>query len=100
MQAHTNGVSQLSALAYMREAKDLLPFFAPSFPLSSSTCGNKGKTRGENAVVKGPHKVARVYFLIDWQMKAKWLKGEGGWWGRGADPPLNEITVSVFIYNS
>lgn len=39
----TDGVALLRALAYVREAKDLLPFLAPSLSLSSSTCGDKGR---------------------------------------------------------
>lgn len=42
--AHTDGVALLRALAYVREAKDLLPFFTPSLSLSSSTCGDKKET--------------------------------------------------------
>ena len=50
----TDAVSQLSALAYMGEAKDLLPFFAPPFPLSSSTC-RKSKTTGEDVMMEKFH---------------------------------------------
>lgn len=32
-----NGPAQLNTLAYMWEAENLLPFFTPTFPLSSST---------------------------------------------------------------
>lgn len=42
-QTRTDAISQLSALAYMGEAKDLPPFFGPPFPLSSSTCGDREK---------------------------------------------------------
>lgn len=69
-QTRTNAVSQLSALAYMGEAKDLLPFFAPAFPLSSSTCGEREKQDVKMLQRKNLVKLSTFIFISEKQMNA------------------------------
>lgn len=69
-QMRTDAVSQFSTLAYVGKTKDLLPFFAPSFPFPSSTCGDRVKQEVKMFYWKNFIKLSTFIFICEEKMKA------------------------------